>query len=413
MKKKIAILTLLATSTFAIDINEAIQRGVQNSNVLKQQLETTNIATYSKEQQFASFLPTIDTSYSYYDRDTQRLSDNKKDSTASLIVSYNLFNGLSDSNLYEASKKDEEVAILYLQSAKEDIVLQIKTAYVDYLSAKENLNIQKESLNLLKKQFEDTKMLYKQGMLAKNDLLKVEVELLSIEQKLNKAISELKIARLSLIKLIGEFDTEPENILTSIEDINFERLTEDMYKNRSELKALTKAKESLQYKKTALNSTAMPKLDLTTSFVQYGDETRPNGRGNSELYDDEKTIGMTMKWNLYNGGKDELAKKKYISQILSNDAQVDEMKKKLSLQLAKAYEEYSLAVSNLKISQKAKESAKENYKIVENQFKEGLAKTSDRLDAREYLTRANSEYNIAYFDAITSLYTIQRISQSK
>jgi outer membrane protein TolC len=411
LKKTVILTTLIASNLLAINIDEAVELALKNSNDIKQKNQELKIANYSKEQSFGAFLPSVDLGYAYNDRDTTRYSANSVDSQMSATLTYNLFSGMSHTNLYEASKLNSNIAKEYLTSSTEDVVLNTKVAYIDYLRAKESLKVQKESLALLKKQFEDTKLMYSQGMVAKNDVLKVEVELLSIEQALNRAISDVKIAKINLEKTIGEtLVTEPQKVEKEATSVELETLKNKMYTNRSELKALVDTKKALQYQKKSVNGNFMPKVDLTTSYTKFGNEGIPDGRDGLE---DETVVGVSASWNIYNGNIDNLSKQKYMSQILSTDAQIDELKKNLNLQLVSAYENYTLAISNLKLAQKAQESAKENYKIVQNQYKQGIAKTTDTLDAREYLTRANSEYNLAYFDTITSLFTLQRISQTR
>jgi outer membrane protein TolC len=411
MTKRIVTLALLSSSAlFALTIDEAVQKAVQNSHLIEQKQEALNVSTYNKEKNYSNFLPKVNLSYSYNDRDNKRVSSNNVDSQYTATVSYNLFNGFSDVYSQKASNQNELVSKYQLKATKEDVALDTKVAYIDYLRAKENLNVQKESVNLLKKQFEDTKIHFAQGMVAKNDLLKVEVELLSIEQKLNRAISDLKIAKINLTRLVGDFLTEPKNIKAEDKSLEYKVLSTNMYNNRSELKALVSQKVSYQNQKRASYSGFMPKVDISSSYTKFGDETMPNGRG---TLDDENTTSVTASWNLFNGNSDNLNRKIYMSQVLSADAQINDMKKSLNLQLAKAYEEYKLSKSNLKIAQKAKEQAKENYSIVDNQFKQGIAKTSDTLDAREYLTRAKSEYNLAYYNMLESQYKIERITESR
>jgi outer membrane protein TolC len=405
--KKILLLTLSSAPLFALTIDEAVAKAIQNSNLIEQKRELVNISNYSHSQSIGSFLPKASLSYSYNDRDHTTYSANSIDSSYSATLSYNLFNGLSDYHSLKSASNDMLASRYNLEATKEDVILNTKLAYINYLRAKESLNVQKESLLLLQKQFEDTKIHFAQGMVAKNDLLKVEVELLSIEQNLNRAISNQKIAKINLHRLIGDYNSEPTNIKNSEKVVDIATLTTDMYNNRSELKALQNQKLSLQNKKRANYSEFLPKVDVKSVYTKYGDKAYPNDTN------DERNINVTATWNIFNGNIDNLNRKKYISQILSTDAAINELKKSLNLQLQEAYEEYKLSRSNLKIAKKAKIQAKENYDIVQSQFKQGLAKTSDTLDAREYLTRAKSEYNLAYYDTLQSLYKIQRVTQSR
>ena len=74
-----------------------------------------------------------------------------------------------------------------------------------------------------------------------------------------------------------------------------------------------------------------------------------------------------------------------------------DLEEEMKLQLRTALENYQVAVSKLEVSKKAVEHSEENYRITENRFRQRMATTTDLLDARFLLTRAQTEHSNALY----------------
>jgi outer membrane protein TolC len=86
-----------------------------------------------------------------------------------------------------------------------------------------------------------------------------------------------------------------------------------------------------------------------------------------------------------------------------------ETKANMSLQLKNALENFDLAKASLTSAESELESAQENYRITQNQFKQKVATNTDLLDARVMLTRAENTYNNAKFDIHRAVADVERI----
>lgn len=405
MKNKIVLASILAgVNLFALDINEAVQKALQNNYILKKQQYITEESKLGLDQSYGGYKPKVDLSYSYAKRDKLISNQIKDDSMATAALSYNLFNGFYDKYNIDSNKELFNSSKYTYEAVKQDLILEVKRGYIDYLLKQKNVQTYKEALNSYEKQYSDSLHYFEQGLIAQNELLEVEVQMLRSKQELQSAVSDEKIAKLSLEKIIGvKIDEE-------LETISFKdgiELQSQRIENRSELKALKATIKAWESSKEALRSTYMPKIDASLSVNSYGDEVSPADRAG---YPDTQTIGsVNLNWNIYNGQRDKLSILKLNKKIAQNRSALEDLKLELNLQYKNALEKLKLSKLNLKTAQKALESSKLNQKIVSKKLKEGISSNKDLIDANYLLTKAKEDYFEAYYNRYLNIADIERV----
>lgn len=406
MKKYMVFPLILGINLFALDIDSAVQKALENNFSLKEQQYIVEEKQESYNGSYNLYQPKLNVGYTYNDRNRLITGQIDKDSTLSATLSYNLFNGLSDMYTIEAYKDIFDASSFTYEAAKQDIILDVKVAYTNYLLARKNTQTNKEAYNLYTTQYKDTENFYKQGLIAKNELLEVEVQMLQAKQNLQGSISDESIALHQLENLLGT------KIATSVEEIEYidsELVSEKIMQleNRSEIRSLKEILNSLINQQKTIQGNFYPQLDATFGHYQYGDGVEVDGRLG---YPDSQNVGtLALSWNLYNGGKDSSDKVVLQKQIKQVSMQIEDLKQKILLQYQTALEKYKLSKLNLQTATKSLESAKLNYEIVANKFKEGLSTNKDLIDANYLLVNAKENYFSSFYNRYISSATLQRI----
>jgi outer membrane protein TolC len=403
MRKGIFLSLLVSLNLFALDISEAIDSALKNNFTLKEQEYIKDESKLNLDSSTALYRPKIDLNYSYSSRDNVIVWQNKKESNLSLSLSYNLFNGFRDKYAIESAKYIYEYNRLVLKSFREDLKLEVKRKYIDYLLKQKREKTLQDALKLYERQHNDSKNFYNQGLIAKNEFLEVEVEMLQATSNLESAKKELKIAKLELENIIGIY------IYDEVKKVNFEEieLSNIDLENRSELKALEYLISSYKSSKKVKESLFMPKADASLSINRYGDSLAPNGI--SGYPNSQSVATLSLSWNLYKGNSDKI-------DILKEQNRVDEvlmrykdLKQKLELQYNNAIEELALSKLNLATAKKALDLAKLNYEIVNNKVREGISSNKDLIDANYLLTKSKENYFDAYYSKYLAISTLQRV----
>ncbi len=406
--KYLVLSSLVATNLFAMSLDEVLNISLEkNLDIAISNYEyKESKEDYDKSK--SAFLPKADLSYSYNNRDKLITGQIKEDSTASATISYNLFNGFSDFSELYSSKYLKNASMYYYNAKKQDILLDTKKAYIDYLNKRKNLQTQEDAYKLFEKQYDDARSQYEQGIISRNDLLKVEVNMLNAKQSVIQAKGNLNISSYTLSNILGGYDLTNEKL----DELNFstnQNFTYDvtLLENRSEIKASELSLKSIKEQSFGSKGAFMPKVDASLSYNKYGDDSSIGGR--ASYPDTQEVLNVTASWNLYNGSSDysEVIKKNI--QVKKAVANLEKVRLNLVLQYQNALSSYDVAKANFETSKLALDQSKENYEIVKNRFLEGLSDNTDLIDANYLLSAAKQNYYKAYYDKYISIETLNRV----
>ena len=407
---KLLPLTFLGVNLYALDINEAIDKALTNNNsyIKQQYIYDEAKANVTKSQ--AGFLPKLDTSYTY-NANKYDIGEGKDNANASAVLSYNLFSGLSDYYNLDAAKSNKVASKYSLEAARYDLVYETKVKYISYLKSLKNIETLDNAYKLLQKQYKDSENRFEQGLLARNDLLQVNAQMLQSKQNLARAKADSKVAWYSLKNILGGSLAKSEKIedLNKNEVFAFDYKEEEIF-SRSEVKALKKTVEALLSQKNAnAYGTALPSVSLNLAHTKYGQDASLNS---DELaFDEQSTATVNVKWNLYNGGADKAQTIILRKKSLQIKEDLEELKLNIKLQYENAVEEFEVSKLNYETAKISLEQSKENYKIVNNRFNEGLSTSTDLINANFLLTQAKQSFDNAFYDRFLAKASLDRIAE--
>lgn len=405
---KLTPLLLVGLNLYALDINEAVQTALLDNNSLKQQQYVYDEAKENINISKSSYKPKFDLSYTYNANSENISSAGKDNSNASAVLSYNLFNGLKDKYNLKSSKQLADMSKYNYLAAKYDLIYSVKQNYISYLKSLKNIDTKYNAFNLLEQQYTDSENRFAQGLLARNDLLQVNAQMLQSKQDLARAKSDSKISRYQLKNTLGGSLLEDEKIvdlekqIIQLSDYNPEELN-----NRSEIKALKMTIESLSSQKSANKGNYLPSADLNLSYTKFGDDAFLDTDDSS--VDDQQTASINLKWNLFNGGADSSQDIIYKKRLMQTQEALEDLKLSIKLQHEKAIEEFDVSQLNFETAKVSLEQSNENYKIVNNRFKEGLSSSTDLINANFLLSSAKQSFDNAYYDRFLAKASLDRI----
>ena len=410
MKKTIITLLSIAVAgnLYAMNIDDAVEQALLNNNSLKKQQYIYDEAKENVNFAKGSYKPVVNFGYTYNANAENIAGQGKDNSNANATISYNLFNGFTDKYNIESAKENAKYNLYTLQATKEDLRLTTKQNYISYLKSLKNIDTMENAFKLLEQQYRDSENRFEQGLLAKNDLLQVNAQMLQAKQNLARAKADSRIARFQLKNTLGGNLDSNENIedLPKQEIISNEYNLEEL-NSRSEIKAAKKSIEALVNQKRANKGDFMPEANLNLSYVKYGDDAFLDVNDGS--VDDQKTASVNLTWNVYNGGRDTSEDIMYNKKILQAKEDLANLKLNIKLQYENALEEFDVSKLNYETAKISLMQSKENYKIVNNRFKEGLSSSTDLINANFLLSQAKQSFDNAYYDRFLAKASLDRI----
>ncbi len=410
MKRSFSVVVLIvvfASNLNAINIDEAVEQALVNNNNIKKQQYIYDESKESINLSKAAYKPQLNLGYTYNTYD-KNLGQGRDNSNASAVITYNLFNGLSDMYNLQSSRNLADTSMYNLKAAKHDLILRTKQKYINYLKSLKNIQTKKNAFKLLEQQYKDSENRFEQGLLAKNDLLQVNAQMLQAKQDLERAYANSRISRFELKKILGGKLDENENIedlakeVVSIDGYNIQEL-----ENRSEIRAVKKIIESLKNQKRANKGDFLPSADLNLLYTKFGDNA--SLEVDNDVEEEQKTATITLTWNLYSSGIDSTQDIIFQKKILQTKEDLEELKLSVKLQYENALEEFNVSKLNYQTAKISLEQSKENYKIVNNRFKEGLSSSTDLINANFLLSQAKQSFDNAFYNRFLAKAALDRI----
>ncbi|MDC0932835.1 TolC family protein [Arcobacteraceae bacterium] len=405
MKTKIISLSLITcVNLFAIDINQAIDTAIENNYSLKQQQYILDESGLNLDSSYSGYKPKLDLNYTFNNRNKLVSGQIKKDSSVTATISYNLFNGFMDKYNIDAKENLFASSKLTYEASKQDLILEVKSKYINYLLSQKTTQTANEAVKLYEKQYNDSSNFFDQGLIAKNELLEVEVQMLQATQNLQNAKADEKISKYELENKLGSKILDEVESIELDESISFEKSN---IENRSELKALELVSNSYTNIAKANQSGYMPSVDASFSVNKYGESVSPTNRTD---YPSSQNVGtIELNWNLYNGNSDNTAVMINRKKAKQYKMQLEDLKQEINLQYQNANEQLEVSKLNLKTATKALETSKLNYEIVLDKVQEGLSSNKDLIDANYLLTQSKQNYFSAYYNRYLAIATLQRV----
>lgn len=398
---------------YSLTLQEAIDLTLKANHTIKEQEFLLQEAQYNYKTYQSPFYPSINATYST-DR-TNRISSQRTRKTSGNLganIQLNLFNGLSDYYNLASYKSLSKAQEHQLQATKEDIILLVKTAYINVLRQKQNVIVAEQSKALLEEQRRESAEFYRVGLIPKNDLLEVEVELNNSIQTLLSAKSNLAYSlknlerytrtKINLKDLVELRLHQPTLIESTLKNL--------MYQKRSELLFLDSVIQSKDYLVKSAKGNFLPNINIIGDYMRYGEDYKLTKRTNK--YNDETMITLQINLNLFNGFNDKYTLESTKVNKLAFESQRITLLEDLDLQLFSALETYNLSLNAYKVALSALDQAEENYRISQNRYKERIQSTSDFLDAEYLLTQARTNVVLNRYAILQALAEIERITQT-
>lgn len=316
-------------------------------------------------------------------------------------ISVPLFSGFKIQAAKESARYLAEAAKLDADLDREDVIQNTVAAYSNLYKATVAVNLVRENLKQQEQRTTDFSNMEKNGIMARNDLLKAQLQQSNIEVALTQAESDLKIARINMNIMLGL----PENTNMDLDTTflaqaggeekavtDWEQVAQQKRKDAASLQAHEKA--AYAGIKSAKGD-YYPSLSLTGGYVAA---YIPNFLTVTNAVN----VGVGLKYNLASlwktGSKVDDAKNE-LSAVRINEEMLND---RIHIEVNQAYENYIVSMKKIGMYEKAIEQADENYRITRNKHTNALATTTDLLEADVAELQAKLNYTSARADAVVS-----------
>jgi outer membrane protein len=325
-------------------------------------------------------------------------------------VTMPVFSGFRLRYAIESSKYLEQAAHLDAASNQDAVIQNIIAAYANLYKSSKLTTLMLQNLDQQKQRVKDFRNMEKNGLLARNDLLKAQLQESSIELALLDAQSDYRMASVNMALMLGLAD-RAEIVPDSVEfDERVAISTVAEYEttalaSRREMAAQGCREKAAERNIKSVKGEYYPSLAVTGGYIAADIQ-------NVLTVTNAMNIGVGLQYNLASlwktGAKLEVAK------VRLREAQTAEqiMNEAIRQEVTHSYEQFLLAFKKIEVYQKATEQADENYRITKNKQDNGLATATELLEADFAQLQANMNYAFARVDAMVAYKKLEQVTGS-
>jgi outer membrane protein TolC len=319
----------------------------------------------------------------------------QKDSAAyRAMATLPLYTGGRIARGIDAATAGLDAARLGESADAQNLKLRVADAYVSVLRAGRMLNVTESHVTSLQAHARDVGNLHEQGMVAKSDLLSVQVALADARQRQLQVANGLDLARAAYNRLLGRPLEQPvalDDLSPEATQAQFPVLSERALAQRSELAALARQIEAMRQQAAAVRGETAPQVALSGGYGYQ--ENR------YQVHPGQWMITLGAKWNLFDGGVAGHRASAVERQAAALSQQRDELASIIALQVRQTWLDVEETRKRLIVTQSAIAQAEENLLVARDRYANGLSTHTEVLDAETLRTGSESNHANALFDA--------------
>ena len=391
--------------TRLLTLETAISETLANHPLRQAALEQQLAAKAAHTAVTAELLPRLSTSYYYFrlhDQPYFRINpvgkvpySDKDVNIWSIQAVQPLFTGLRLTTRSKMAGLELEGKKLAREQLSLDLVKNTKLAYYQIFLAQKHLLVARKTVSDLKLHESDTLALYKQGIVAYNDLLQARVALAQARRLEQGAKRDLEISRARLNLLMNhdiEADFEVEKIKIELDDggHDLKPLFTEALSRRPEIKHLEIKLEEAGMAVTLARGEFYPTVSLVGTYQQVGDNF--GGGHNSYMNSDTTAVGIMADWTIFEWGKTRARTRAQQHRQQALKKQLEAVANRIRLEVKTAVSDLKLARVNTRTAEAAVDQAEENYRMTNLQYQQQMANSTTLLDAATFLERSRNNY---------------------
>lgn len=394
------------TSVVRLSLSEALQRSREHSAHLRSLGARQEAAAASLRGARAERLPQLDL-YAAYARHsnvpelvitapglgTRTVFPNIPDVYRTRAqVTLPLWTGGRVAGGIDSASHARDAAARDLEAGRSDLILDVAIGYWDLVTAREALRVLREALGAYESHLADARNRKEVGMAANNEVLAVQVDRDRAELQRLVAERAARIANAGLLRLTGlpegsviepteglePAGTEPEEALAT--------LVSEALAARPDLAALRARALSLESSARIAQAATRPQVSAQAGY----DYASPNMRvlPMTDAWKGTWSVELEMSLTPWDGGRTAAAAAVTRAEAEALRHELEEAERSARLEVEARLLDLRTAEATSTVAERNRMAADENVRVTRDRYREGLALSSELLDAESQLLRA-------------------------
>ncbi|MDM1381993.1 TolC family protein [Myroides marinus] len=307
-----------------------------------------------------------------------------------------LFSGFKITNTVNQSKQYYSLAQLTEESTTEDVVYQTINLYFALYKTQQSIELLNENLKRAHQRTVDFKQFLDNGLIARNDYLRTQLQEANVELSLEETKNTLKNINTRLSTLI---DLPEGELITAekVSSIDVLPTKSGDISSRKDLQSVQTMDEIAQTAVKIAQGNYFPSIGITGGYAAFQLD---------KVVDitNATMVGVGLKYDLTQIFKNRAEVHKAKAKKEEMDYQVQLVEDLAKVEIEEAYNAYELSLKKNAVLAKALVQANENYRIVKDKYDNGLTDTDHLLEADIQQLQAQIDNMLGQSDETLTLY---------
>ena len=328
-----------------------------------------------------------------------------------LQANYDLFTaGLRPAQIRQAEQQ-VRLQQLEVERIAEQLRLDVTNSYYAVQEADAQVDIFQDAVRAASQSLRDAQLLEQAGLGTQFDVLQAEVDLASSQQDLTRALSQQRVSRREIARLLSVPQTADLAAADPIAvagqwPLSLEQSIVLAYKNRAELEQQLVQRDIGEQQRRIALASIRPQAGLSASYNVLGilsDDQGPAGG---------LSLGATLRWNFFDGGAARSRAEQARRNIAIAETRFADQRNQVRLEVEQAFFNLNANAQNIETATIAPQRAEESLRLARLRFQAGVGTQTDVLNQQTALTRARFNQLSAILEYNRALAALQRATSN-
>lgn len=433
MKKTLllSIFTLLISSGISyaqsvqrITLQDAVRISLENNYQLKQAENNLALTELGIKSEYADFLPTLNGSVRSSRNTGNQFNNNTGEFANKTIYGFNagissgitVFAGFENINSLRAAQQDKLSSEESLNRAKENVIFNTSSRYLQVLLNVELLEIAQGNLETSLKQLEQIKAQVEVGSRPVVDLYNQESQVANDELQVTNQENALSISKLSLVRQLQIDPLQEYDFITPIvnlegltpKDFTLKDLVDEALTLRSDLKSEKANVKVLHYQQAISKAAILPSASLSAGLSSDANDatidpaTLQGAKFSDQFFDRNVGTGITFTISvpIFNNLDRSLNIQRSKVQSKNAELGIENTELQIIQEVTQAYIDYVSINKQLEASGKAFIASQKAFETQQERYNVGASTLIELSQAQDTFTSAQSDRTQALYNLI-------------
>lgn len=421
--------TILGQSVQRITLEDAIRISLENNYLLKQAENNLDLADESIKNEMADFLPSVSANFNgnrttgqqfIFERFNEGLNPfvdiTSKSFSGNLGANIRIFNGFENIISLRQSKEEQVSREERLQRAREQVIFNTATSFLQVILEEELLEIAKENLVTSTKQLEQVQAQVDVGSRPAVDLYNQEAQVANDELAVTQRENAVKLNKLQLVRqlqidplvnynfVVPEIDENRD--FSTVENYSLRDLISQALASRSDIRGEEADIRGLEYQLLNARASLLPSINGSASISsRYSDQYTVLGESvnfSDQFFDQQlnRSLGISISIPLFQNYNRLYNIQASRVQLKNAELNFENTQLQVVQEVTQSYNDYSSFLKQKDATEKSLIAAEKAFETQQERYNVGASTLIELSQAQANFVSAQSNYTQAIFNLI-------------